>query len=96
MPFINNLMPTYYYKCSQCEHSFEDFYRIADRETPITEPCPNCKEEGSVELVICAVALCSPIAMGLVKPKGDFKERMRQIKENHKKVRSLDGKIKEY
>lgn len=89
-------MPSYDYQCSKCNHSFEESYRIADRDTPVGEPCPNCKEVGNVERIIGAPALCSPMAMGRIKPKGDFRERMKQIRENHKKVKALDGRIKEY
>jgi putative FmdB family regulatory protein len=33
-------MPTYHYRCSDCEHSFDFFQKFAD--DPLTE-CPECK-----------------------------------------------------
>lgn len=32
-------MPTYIYECSACEHSFEEFQKITDKEL---KKCPDC------------------------------------------------------
>ena len=37
-------MPLYEYKCSECEHTFEEILKIADVARPLAEPCPNCGE----------------------------------------------------
>jgi putative FmdB family regulatory protein len=38
-------MPLYAFKCSGCEHSFDEFLTLANRENPIKSPCPNCKKK---------------------------------------------------
>ena len=86
-------MPTYDYKCSKCEHSFEKILKIADRDLPTKDVCPNCSAESSVEMCISASTLVSPFSVdGLKRPQSQFRERMKQIK-------SLSGKtanIKDY
>lgn len=86
-------MPTYDYRCSKCEHSFDKILKIADRELPTKEHCPNCKCENCIELSIMASSLMSPFRVdGLKKPHPQFKDRMQQIK-------SLSGRkntIKDY
>ena len=32
-------MPTYDYKCEKCEHTFEEDFKIADRNIPTESPC---------------------------------------------------------
>lgn len=86
-------MPTYDYNCSKCGHEFEESYKISERHIPEEEPCPNCKKRG-IKLALSTPALCSPSAMGKQKPRGDFLERMAQIKECHKYVRSRKGNFK--
>ena len=41
-------MPTYNYECNKCEHLWEQYMTIADREKPTQEPCPKCKKAGGV------------------------------------------------
>jgi putative FmdB family regulatory protein len=45
-------MPTYEYNCSNCDITFEKFIRIAMRNRPLEEPCPECKVQGLVKQVI--------------------------------------------
>lgn len=35
-------MPTYTYRCKDCEHPFERILSISEMNTPTTEPCPEC------------------------------------------------------
>lgn len=75
-------MPTYEYKCNECEHSFEEISRIDDRKIPCETPCPKCNKI-SVQQIISAVAGVVDARMN-VKQKGDFKEVMQKIKSAHK------------
>lgn len=74
-------MPVYVYFCRSCEHTFDEFYRVADREEPLSKPCPNCNKENQI-----AIHLGTPMMIdshklaGRVKPRSDFKERIGQIK----------------
>tara|TARA_R100001510_G_C7637632_1_gene195541 strand:+ start:1121 stop:1414 length:294 start_codon:yes stop_codon:yes gene_type:complete len=38
-------MPTYDYKCNACEHIWEEFSLINDRDKPTENPCPECSEK---------------------------------------------------
>lgn len=35
-------MPNYDYSCLSCKETWEEFHTIANRETPLGEPCPKC------------------------------------------------------
>jgi putative FmdB family regulatory protein len=41
-------MPTYEYKCSSCDHEWEDIQNIND--PPLTT-CPDCKKEKAIRLI---------------------------------------------
>jgi putative FmdB family regulatory protein len=38
-------MPTYDFMCDVCEHQFDSFLSIADRDTP--QSCPECQQPAS-------------------------------------------------
>lgn len=42
-------MPNYAFICEKCEHEFEKFLSIADREEPLSKSCPNCKKRKCVK-----------------------------------------------
>jgi len=86
-------MPMYEYKCSECEHIFTEIHPIDKRHLPCDKPCPQCNKN-AVEHSICASALISPIRLGRVKPRSDFRERMKQIKKGHRY--DSKAKIKDY
>lgn len=45
-------MPSYKYQClSGCKESFNKILKIADRNLPVSEPCPSCKAEGAIEKI---------------------------------------------
>ena len=35
-------MPIYEYKCNECEHTFEDYLSVSNRDKPLKKPCPEC------------------------------------------------------
>ena len=35
-------MPIYEYKCNECEHTFDDYLSVSDRDKPLKQPCPEC------------------------------------------------------
>jgi putative FmdB family regulatory protein len=83
-------MPTYEFECEKCNHVFEDLLKIDQRNFPLIQPCPNCKEKKSIKAVLGAPTLVSPNAIsGLRKPKEDFVERMKKIKKEHKGTNSV-------
>lgn len=73
-------MPFYEYKCSDCEHEFKQLNKIDNRKVPETEPCPQCKKEGTVSLMIAgAPGLSDPIRLGVRKVDSGFKEVLQKI-----------------
>ena len=45
-------MPTYDYKCGNCDHEFEEILLISKREEPTKVPCQECG--GEVKQIIAA------------------------------------------
>jgi len=41
-------MPNYGYVCQKCNHEFDRFCAIADREIPLNEACESCGEKSVV------------------------------------------------
>lgn len=77
-------MPFYDYKCSKCDHTFEEFQRIDDHDKPCKKPCPNCKAKKAVKQVILqAPAACDPLRVGSIKPDNGFREVISKIKQAH-------------
>lgn len=42
---------TYTYSCTNCEQRWEDRLPIADRDLPISKPCPHCNTDGTVKRI---------------------------------------------
>ncbi len=84
-------MPIYQYGCKSCKHTFTEHYKIDDRNIPITQPCPNCKVENQVEMHLGVPGIAFD---SLVKPPGDFRERMQEMKKKFKY--DPYAKIKDY
>jgi putative FmdB family regulatory protein len=78
-------MPFYDYQCSKCDHTFEEFLRMADRKKPTKNPCSRCQAIGSVNQVILqAPAACDPIRVGSAgRLDWGFKEVIKKIKTAH-------------
>jgi putative FmdB family regulatory protein len=77
-------MIRYEYECDKCQHVWDEFLRLANREKPLSEPCPNCKELGCVRQLIGtpSVAVDAVFRGGFTKAKGGMKEVMQKIAES--------------
>jgi len=67
-------MPNYEYKCTGCNHKWEDIQTIGNRDLPLAQPCPECKQSGAV-----ARGWDHAPTMGVdgsLKPSKGFRERM--------------------
>lgn len=42
-------MPNYGFVCEKCEHKFDEFLSIEEREKPLTKKCPSCNKKGGVK-----------------------------------------------
>lgn len=77
-------MPLYDYKCTKCEHSWDEIVLYKNRDKPCKKPCPECKEK-SVTRVVGAPIMSEPHKMGLKRPDGGFREVISKIKQHHPK-----------
>lgn len=77
-------MPTYNYKCSKCEHSWEEIRKIDNRRIPCENECPSCKEMNSVDIVIHASGFTDSHSLGRIKPPDDFRNFLKCIDKNNK------------
>lgn len=79
-------MPTYNYKCSNCNHEFEKFLKISEMNIPLEQPCPECNTENFISKIISAVKtsyLC-PDQTGKVKPPQEWTDFLNKLKKNSK------------
>ena len=75
-------MPYYDYKCSSCEHIFEENYKIVDRNKPTEEPCPKCSES-EVKHIFGTAHIGDPWFHGGRKVDDGFRDRLGEIKKLH-------------
>lgn len=68
-------MPTYHYACTSCEHNFEKFSSISDRDVPLSDPCDECGDP--IRRVLTPVGFNADV---LPKHSDDFKYLMSSIK----------------
>lgn len=69
-------MPTYSYKCDNCDMIFQLILKMAEMDEPTQEPCPTCKHLRVRQLI-------TPVAFGgeKIQATGGFKEVIQKIKE---------------
>lgn len=73
-------MPNYSYKCTACQHPFEQVELIKNRYKPSKKPCPNCGKK-KVDMQIGVPSLCDPVNVGTLKPNSGYKECLAKIRE---------------
>lgn len=77
-------MPTYQYCCESCEHEWEEFKRMDDRKEPTLKPCPNCKKDNSIIIVIGNIPIGDPIRLGRIKPDSNFTDVLKAINKKYR------------
>ena len=76
-------MPTYQYKCNECENEFEEIHRIADREVPVDKLCGICGR-GKIQLIPQIPSVMYSLRDSPRRHTSDgFKDRMKEIQRNH-------------
>ena len=75
-------MPYYDYICVKCETEFEKSVPIAQREEPTEEPCSSCG--GKVNRKFSTPYVGDPWNFARKKPDEGFKDRLREMKRNHR------------
>ena len=77
-------MPTYDYKCSQCDNEFEKFLTISRRHEPTQEPCEHCN--GSITIKPATPLFAYDNLSTSAKPHRvdrEFRNRLIDIKKSH-------------
>lgn len=77
-------MPTYDYLCTQCEHTWEACYCIAERNTPLTAACPQCATVDTVVKVAAAPGVGYTTESLHKKTPEGFKDLLRHMKTKHR------------
>jgi putative FmdB family regulatory protein len=80
-------MPNYDYKCSSCQHQFEQFQKIDDRKKPCKLACPSCNQSSTIDLVIGAPAVCDPVKIGTKKTDKGWKEVLDKVRKANPRTR---------
>lgn len=76
-------MPIYEYKCKVCGTVFERILSFSRMTEPLTQACPNCNANETIEQCFTAAAIMDPYSLGRVKPSSTFREKLRNIKKAH-------------
>ena len=75
-------MPTYQYKCNECDNTFEEVHRIADRNIPVDTLCEICVQ-GNIELVPQLLTTISMRGSWRQHTSDGWKDRMKEIARNN-------------
>lgn len=88
-------MPLYQYQCKDCGHVFEEVHGVDNRKIPCESPCPECKKEGFIEIVISAVGTIFGCMASTVQnhknTPTEFKEHLKRIKNGLNKTGRVKG-----
>jgi putative FmdB family regulatory protein len=80
-------MPEYIFECESCKHIFDELQTIANIDVPLNNPCPSCKENGSIIRIVGSARIVDigrlESTKGRLKPTSDFTDVMTRIKKNH-------------
>jgi putative FmdB family regulatory protein len=78
-------MPAYDFNCSKCETIFEKRLKMSESEAPLSEPCPECGSEGTIERVYSTFAVGDPIRLGVKRPDAGWNDVLSKVKKAHPK-----------
>ena len=73
-------MPTYSYKCNQCDTEADLFRKISERDMTVEMICLYCKTKGSLQRQVSSALIgYSTFVNGAGKPPEGFREVLRNI-----------------
>ena len=75
-------MPTYQYKCNECDNTFEEVHRVADRNIPVDTLCEICGQ-GNIKLVPQLLTTISMRGSWRQHTSDGWKDRMKEIARNN-------------
>ncbi len=78
-------MPTYDYKCEECENTFEETLMVVDRGVPVEEPCIHCGGKVKQVIGVPLFAYDNIKTRHSHKPKevNQLNDRLKEIKKKH-------------
>ena len=90
-------MPVYEYQCEKCRGQWETVLPISQRDTPLAQPCPQCKKRKCVRR---GVSVCTMGVDATKGPGSEFKQLMNKMsrgvpkrhREGLERAASLRGK----
>ena len=74
-------MPTYVYRCLDCENVFEENVRYDDRDAPLDHPCQKCK--GKLNRIPAMPGFAYDNLSPGKKPDRAFNDKLKEIKKSH-------------
>lgn len=79
-------MPLYDYHCTACNEYITDIHlTMAQRDIPVSEPCPLCNAEHSIERVITSPAFGDAFRLGRTHLPSSWTDKLAQIKSKHRR-----------
>lgn len=72
-------MPTYLYKCRECDSEFEEVHRVAEREIPLDKVCGSCGK-GKIRIVPQLPSMISMRDTFHRHTSDGWKDRLKEIK----------------
>ncbi len=78
-------MPIYEYGCSNCNTIFEKILKMSEMLNPISEPCPVCNSESTIQQMATAAAIGDPIRLGIKRPDSGWGDVLSKVKAAHPK-----------
>jgi len=75
-------MPLYGYRCEECECQFDRLLGVSVRDQPISEPCPECGENGVKKLIdVCTMGVDANMTPNK-RTGGDWNRLMDKVKQS--------------
>jgi len=74
-------MPTYEYRCTECNGTFERIFKINDRKEPEGQPCPFCGKGPVEQVFLTGVLMGDSVRLGFTRPDNGFREVLQKIHE---------------
>lgn len=72
-------MPLYGYKCTSCEHVFEEIKKVSEYDAPCKEPCPECSKTTVQRYIDSAPALSKTGGRTNLRVTDDFNSILKKI-----------------
>lgn len=76
-------MPLYEYHCTSCDHKFDQYQKVDERDKPTKEGCPECKKLTVEKMLARVSGIVDPITVGNLRTSHEFNDRVKEIKKKN-------------